>query len=104
MTDKEAKQIAHGLIQGYIGPDHRVMDMPSFFGAIVQALQVTHQQGWKDRKEAERLTKKAAVSTMRGLWLHGPSQRPPQFPGSRRRGGLAFYVSWGAVFAVRRRL
>jgi hypothetical protein len=27
MTDKEAKQIAHGLIQGYFGPDHRVLSM-----------------------------------------------------------------------------
>jgi hypothetical protein len=30
MTLRDAQQIAHGLIQGYIGPDHRVMDMPSF--------------------------------------------------------------------------
>jgi len=33
MTDKEAQAIAHGLVQGYIGPDHRVMDMSSFYGA-----------------------------------------------------------------------
>jgi hypothetical protein len=52
MTYREAQQIAHGLIQGYIGPDHRVMDMPSFFGALVQALQAAHQQGWNDRAEA----------------------------------------------------
>jgi hypothetical protein len=45
MTYKEAQQIAHGLIQAYVGPDHRVMDMPSFFGALVQALQAAHQQG-----------------------------------------------------------
>ena len=32
MTYKKAQQIAHGLIQSYIGPDHRVMDMQSFFG------------------------------------------------------------------------
>ena len=57
MTDKEAQQIAQGLIQGYIGPDHRVMDMPSFYGALKQALQAAHQQGWKDRGEAEELTK-----------------------------------------------
>jgi hypothetical protein len=30
MTIEDAKKIAHGLIQGYIGPDHRVMDMPGF--------------------------------------------------------------------------
>jgi len=49
MTYKEAQQIAHGLIQGYIGPDHRVTDMRSFIGALVQALQTAHQQGWNDR-------------------------------------------------------
>jgi hypothetical protein len=47
MTVQDAKQIAHGLIQDYIGPDDRVMDMPSFYGALVQALQAAHQQGWK---------------------------------------------------------
>ena len=25
------------------------MDMPSFYGALVQALLLAHQQGWKDR-------------------------------------------------------
>jgi hypothetical protein len=49
MTYKEAGQVAHGLIQGYIGPDHRVMDMQSFYGALVQALQSVHQHGWTDR-------------------------------------------------------
>ena len=39
MTYKEAGQVAHSLIQGYIGPDHQVMDMASFYGALVQALQ-----------------------------------------------------------------
>jgi hypothetical protein len=55
MTVKDAQQIAHGLIQGYIGPDHRVMDMQSFYRALVQPLQAAHQQGWKDRAEAEAL-------------------------------------------------
>jgi hypothetical protein len=53
MTDKEAEQIAHGLIQGYIGPDHRVMNMPNSYGARLQALQAAHKQGWNDRAEAE---------------------------------------------------
>ena len=48
MTDNEAQQIAHGLIQGYIGPDHKVMDMQSFYWALVEALQKAHQQGWQD--------------------------------------------------------
>jgi hypothetical protein len=57
MTIEDAKQIANGLIQSYIGPDSRVVDMPSFYGALVQALQAAHQQGWKDRGEAESLTR-----------------------------------------------
>jgi hypothetical protein len=52
MTHKEAQQIAHGLIQNYIGPDLRIMDMPSFFGALVQALQAAHHRGWSDRNDA----------------------------------------------------
>jgi hypothetical protein len=50
MTD--ARQIAHDLIQGYIGPDHRVMDMTRFYEALVKALQEAHRQGWKDCAEA----------------------------------------------------
>jgi hypothetical protein len=57
MTYKEAQQIAHGLLQGYIGPDHRVMDMPSFFGALVQALQAAHQQGWNDSRAEALVTR-----------------------------------------------
>ena len=57
MTIEDAKQIANGLIQSYIDPDTRVVDMPSFYGALVQALQAAHQQGWKDRGEAESLTR-----------------------------------------------
>ena len=57
MTLKDAQEIAHGLIQGYIGPDHQVMDMQTFYSALVQALQAAHQQGWKDRGDAETLTR-----------------------------------------------
>ena len=53
MTLQEATHIAHGLIQGYIDPDHRVVDMRSFFGALVQALQAAYHQGWNDRAEAD---------------------------------------------------
>ena len=58
MTDKEAQQIAQGLIQAYIGPDHRVMDMASFYGALKQALQAAHHRGWNDRAELNALTTK----------------------------------------------
>jgi hypothetical protein len=50
MTD--ARQIAHDLIQRYIGPDYKVMDMQSFYEALVQALQEAHQQGWTDCAQA----------------------------------------------------
>jgi hypothetical protein len=43
MTD--ARQIAHDLIQGHIGPDHRIMDRTRFYEALVKALQEAHQQG-----------------------------------------------------------
>ena len=38
MTDDKAREIAHGLIQGYIEPDHKVIDMKAFYSALVQAL------------------------------------------------------------------
>jgi hypothetical protein len=38
MTEQKAREIAHGLIQGYIGPDHKVIDMKAFFSAVAQAL------------------------------------------------------------------
>jgi hypothetical protein len=37
-NDAKARQTAHGLIQGYIGPDDKVIDMKAFFSALVQAL------------------------------------------------------------------
>jgi hypothetical protein len=38
MTEGEAREIAHGLIQGYIEPDHKVVDRKAFYSALVQAL------------------------------------------------------------------
>jgi hypothetical protein len=38
MTEDKACEIAHGLIQGYIGPDHKAIDMKAFYAALVQAL------------------------------------------------------------------
>jgi hypothetical protein len=42
-TDATARATAHALIQGYLGPDHKVHDMAAFYSALVQAL--------KDAKE-----------------------------------------------------
>ena len=41
MTDDKAREIAKGLIQGYIGPDHKVIDIKAFYSALVQALSDT---------------------------------------------------------------
>ena len=39
MTDDDKeRETAKGLIQGYIGPDHKVIDMKAFYSALVQAL------------------------------------------------------------------
>ena len=38
MTDDKAREIAKGLIQGYIGPDHKVINIKAFYSALVQAL------------------------------------------------------------------
>lgn len=35
--DNTARETAHELIQGYIGPDHKVIDMKAFFSALVQS-------------------------------------------------------------------
>ena len=48
MTDHEAEKIVHVLIQSYLGPDHKVMDMQSFYRALVEALLKAHHQGWQD--------------------------------------------------------
>jgi len=46
MTDDiyaKARETARGLIQSYIGPDHKVLDMPAFYSALVQALRNAHR-------------------------------------------------------------
>jgi hypothetical protein len=53
MTDEQAGQIAHGLIHGFIGADHKVTDLRIFYRALAQALQAAHQQGWEERAEAD---------------------------------------------------
>ena len=43
--EAEAREIAHGLIQGYLGPDHKVLDIPTFYSALVQAIKAAREQG-----------------------------------------------------------
>jgi hypothetical protein len=46
--DDEARATAHALIQGYCGPDHKVISMADFFSALVQALKAARLQGRQD--------------------------------------------------------
>ena len=36
--EAEARETARNIIQHYLGPDHKVTNMESFFAALVQAL------------------------------------------------------------------
>lgn len=46
--DTEARATAHALIQGYLGPDHKVLKMTDFYSALVQALKTAREQGQVD--------------------------------------------------------
>jgi hypothetical protein len=46
--DAEARATAHALIQGYLGPDHKVIAMADFYSALVQALKEAREQGQED--------------------------------------------------------
>ncbi|MGA9443265.1 MAG: hypothetical protein WBV18_07565 [Methyloceanibacter sp.] len=35
--DDTARETAHGLIQGYIGTDHKLIDMKAFYSALREA-------------------------------------------------------------------
>ena len=37
-ADDKARAIARALIQGYLGPGHKVRNMAAFYSALVQAL------------------------------------------------------------------
>jgi hypothetical protein len=46
--DADARETAHGLIQGYLSPDHKVISMQGFFSALVQALKQAREKGHTD--------------------------------------------------------
>ena len=54
--EAEARTTAHGLIQGYIGPDHKVIDMPNLYSALVQAIRTARWQGQTDGPGEDVLT------------------------------------------------
>ncbi len=78
MSLRDAQQIAHGLIQGYIGPDHRVIDMSSFYSALAQALQTIERPKAKYRDADNRVSHRD---------LNRPEQ--PAMIGSKRAGARA---------------
>ncbi|MGA9442544.1 MAG: hypothetical protein WBV18_03865 [Methyloceanibacter sp.] len=47
-NDAKARRTAQGLIQGYIGPDHKVLDMKVFHSALVQALREAQRKADAD--------------------------------------------------------
>jgi hypothetical protein len=45
----DADKTAKALIQGYLGPDHKVLNMASFQSALSQALKDAREQGQVDK-------------------------------------------------------
>jgi hypothetical protein len=43
-TDSKARATVHALIQSYLGPDHKVIDMRAFCLALVQALKEARER------------------------------------------------------------
>jgi hypothetical protein len=54
--EAEARQVAKELIQGYVGPDHKVINMQSFCSALVQALRAARMRGEDDAGDVLTLT------------------------------------------------
>jgi hypothetical protein len=51
VVEKDMQHVADTLIKRYIGPDRKITNMRTFSGALVQALQSAHRQGWNDHAE-----------------------------------------------------
>ena len=58
--------IAEALIESYLGPDHKVIDMERFLPALMQALQDAYTLGWKDRARLNGLNDSRQARTGRG--------------------------------------
>jgi hypothetical protein len=43
-ADAKARTTARALIQGYLGPDHKVINMAAFYSALVQALREAQEK------------------------------------------------------------
>ncbi len=54
--EAEARATAHGIIQSYLGPDHKVIKMQDFYGALVYALKTAREHGHADNIDGDVLT------------------------------------------------
>jgi hypothetical protein len=54
--EAEARRVADGLIQEHIGPNYKVMSMPNFRSALVQALKAARIRGEDDAGDVLTLT------------------------------------------------
>jgi hypothetical protein len=59
MTDNDAdamaRATAHALIHGYLGPDHKVINMAAFYSALVQALKEAQTNRNSDEQTSSSL-------------------------------------------------
>ena len=54
--EAEARATAHGIIQSYLGPDHKVIKMQDFYGALVYAVKTVREHGHADNIDGDVLT------------------------------------------------
>lgn len=47
-ADAKARATARALIEGYLGPDHKVRNMAAFYSALVQALREAQENSRTD--------------------------------------------------------
>jgi hypothetical protein len=55
-TEAEARETAHNLIEGYVGLDHKVTNLESFFAALVHSLKAAREQGQADCSRRMRIS------------------------------------------------
>jgi hypothetical protein len=54
LMDTEARETARGLIEDYLGPDHKVISMQGFSSALTQALKAAREKGRAERSDGKR--------------------------------------------------
>ena len=59
--EAEARQVARKLIKGYIDPHYKVVNMQSFYSALVAALKISRMRGEDDAGDVLTLTDHSGV-------------------------------------------